>query len=80
MVWLIRLLLNTFVILLLVRIVFSWIRVSPDSALRPVVNMVYQLTEPVLAPVRNVLPSTGGFDFSPMVVFLAITVIRNVIL
>ena len=56
------------VILILVRVVFSW--VAP-GARNTVVQIAYNLTEPILAPVRRVIPPTAGLDLSPMVVTLA---------
>ncbi len=71
--------LNIFVVLLLARIVFAWFPISYDSPVRPLADFVFRATEPVLAPVRNLLPSTGAFDFSPMIVFFAVTLVRNAI-
>ncbi len=43
-------------------------------------NALYRLTEPVLRPVRRVLPPMGGLDLSPVVVLLAVVFIREVLL
>ncbi|MFI5377316.1 MAG: YggT family protein [Candidatus Rokuibacteriota bacterium] len=55
--------------------------VSPDPR-NPVVMFLRQVTEPVLAPVRRFLPpwKTGGLDFSPLIVILAIQFVERVIL
>ena len=55
--------------------------VSPDPR-NPVVLFLRQVTEPVLAPVRRFLPpwKTGGLDFSPLIVILAIQFVERVIL
>ena len=50
---------------------------SPHPALVSVNNFVVQITEPLLGPVRRVLPTFGGFDFSPMVVLIILWVIRS---
>lgn len=42
-------------------------------------NVFYQLTEPVMGPIRRILPSVGGLDFSPLVVLLAIFFLRNLL-
>ena len=57
----------------------SW--VSPDPR-NPIVVILRQITEPVLAPVRRMLPpwKTGGLDLSPIIVLLAIQFIERVIL
>ena len=55
--------------------------VSPDPR-NPIVMFLRQVTEPVLAPVRCFLPpwKTGGLDFSPLIVILAIQFVERVIL
>ena len=57
----------------------SW--VSPDPR-NPVVMFLRQVTEPVLAPVRRLLPpwKTGGLDLSPLIVLIAIQFVERVIL
>jgi YggT family protein len=58
--------------LLIVSVVLSWI--SPGYS--PFGALVNQLAEPVLAPLRRILPPLGGLDLSPIVAFLAIQVIQ----
>lgn len=55
--------------------------VSPDPR-NPIVMFLRRVTEPVLAPVRRLLPpwKTGGLDFSPLIVILAIQFVERVIL
>lgn len=67
------LIVNTYLIALIVMIVVSW--VAPGTR-HPAVLLVYQIAEPVMAPVRSILPSAGGLDFSPILVFIAINVIQ----
>ncbi|HEV2036232.1 MAG TPA: YggT family protein [Candidatus Dormibacteraeota bacterium] len=62
------LVLYVFIIVLLVRVVFSWISPFPTN---PVSRLAFQFTEPVLAPVRRRLPPMSGVDLSPLVVTLA---------
>ena len=59
--------------LILVRVLLSFISVERSN---PIVPLVFQLTEPVLAPIRKRLPSLGGIDFSPMLAWLAIMLAR----
>jgi len=72
-VGLIGLVVNTYLIAMVIMIVVSWI--APGSH-HPAVRLVYQITEPVMAPVRSLLPAMGGLDFSPIVVFIVINVIQ----
>ncbi|MYE78069.1 MAG: YggT family protein [Chloroflexi bacterium] len=46
----------------------------------PIARFLYQATEPVLAPIRNALPPLGGIDLSPLVVFLGISVLMQLVL
>jgi YggT family protein len=59
--------------LIVARAVLSWVRprrVSPW--LRAADEFLYETTEPVLAPIRRVLPPTGAFDLSPLVAIVVI--------
>ncbi|MDP6415976.1 MAG: YggT family protein [Gammaproteobacteria bacterium] len=46
----------------------------------PLLKLVWQLTEPVMAPVRKVIPAMGGLDFSPIFIFVAIGLLQNVLI
>ena len=48
---------------------------APQSS-HPAVEFIWELTEPVMAPLRQVLPPVGGLDFSPIILFIALNVIR----
>ena len=45
----------------------------------PILRLVWQLTEPGMAPIRKIIPSMGGLDFSPIFIFISIGLIRNFI-
>jgi YggT family protein len=69
--------LNLFLILLIASIILSWlISFKIVNPYNPVVSTIWRitstLTEPVLRPIRSILPSMGGFDFSPLVAFLLV--------
>ena len=57
-------------------VIVSWI--APGSG-HPAIQLVAQITEPVMRPVRNIMPSMGGLDLSPIIVFLILNVISVVI-
>ena len=71
--------LQIFLVVILIRVVFSWISPVPTN---PVSRLAWQVTEPVLAPIRRRLPLMSGIDLSPLVVWLItiilISVLRNV--
>lgn len=70
------LVLTVFELILLARIIASWLNADPYS---PIIQFLYRVTEPVLAPIRRMLPPTGAMDFSPLVAFLIIFVLRVVL-
>jgi len=80
----INLVLTIFEFALLARVLISWLPVSRDNKL---VDLLYTVTEPVLAPIRNMLSRSSlmknsmlsMMDFSPIVAFILIGLIRNVI-
>ena len=61
------------------RIILSWVRVEPGTGLASVASVVYNLTEPVLGPIRAVIPpmrlGVASLDLSPLLVFLVIMII-----
>ena len=59
------------------RVILSWINVSPSN---PISIFIFQVTEPILAPIRRLLPKMGALDLSPMIAILLITVIKSFIL
>lgn len=54
---------------ILARVILSWVAPDPYN---PIVRIVTQITEPVMAPARKLLPPMGGFDLSPIIVLLLI--------
>lgn len=62
--------------ILLARVLMSWVQIDPDS---PLARTLYQLTEPVLAPVRNLLPPMSGLDFSPIIAMFGVQIIGTII-
>lgn len=61
------------VILIFARIILSFINIG-SYELR---DLVFRLTEPLLAPIRNILPPMGGLDFSPMVLLIVVDLLRR---
>ena len=58
------------------RIIISWLPIDRDNA---VVRILYEITEPIIGPIRRVLPAMGGLDFSPMIALILIRVAQNVL-
>jgi len=65
-------------LVLLARVVFSWL--PPHTRQNPFYRFIFELTEPLLAPVRRALPSFGGIDFSPLLVFIGLHILRSILI
>jgi YggT family protein len=63
-------------LLLITRVVMSWTNPRGGGGLTA---FVYQVTEPILAPIRRVLPPTGGIDWSPLIAMLILGVILRLV-
>jgi YggT family protein len=66
-------------LILFVRIILSWTTMfwSPPTSLTPVIRVVYDLTEPVMGFFRRFIPPVGGFDFSPIIIFVILEIVRS---
>jgi len=64
-------------LLIVARVILSWVA-SPVSR-NPFVQFVRGVTDPILSPIRSVLPRTGMFDLSPMIALFAIYLIQQMI-
>ena len=66
---LVGIVLNIYMWIIIIRAIVSWVNPDPYN---PFVQLLCRTTEPVLKPIRRVLPVTWGIDFSPLVAILAI--------
>lgn len=69
-----RFLILAFELLLLGRVLMSWISPRFDS---PLGRLLYEATEPILAPIRRILPPMGMIDFSPIVAFIVLGIVAS---
>ena len=70
-------LLDLYSLIVLGAVIISWIQLPPTH---PIANLLQTMTEPLLAPIRRILPAMGGIDFSPMVLLIAVRMLRSMIL
>lgn len=72
-------LLSIFSLLVFARILMSWVRVEPGTGLASVYSAIYNVTEPVLGPLRQLIPPVrmgmAALDLSPIIVFVLIQII-----
>ena len=71
-----QLLVNAYSLVVFVRVIVSWIQLPPNN---PVVHYSRVLTEPVLEPIRKLLPASGGLDFSPLILLLLLRFIAGLV-
>lgn len=80
---LICLLLGIYLLVLLVRIVMSWFPVSRGGAAEQFLAVLHAVTEPVLGPLRSVIPpvrlGAAYLDLSPLIIFFGIQILRGAI-
>lgn len=68
--------LKIFFFALIISVILSW--VAPGSQ-NPGAQLTYQVCEPMLAPIRNLLPNLGGLDISPIFAFIAINLMERLV-
>ena len=78
-VWLlyfVELLFNVLQFAIIIRALLSWFNPRPDN---PLVVLLHDITEPVLAPLRRIVPRIGMIDITPLVAILLMSVIQQVL-
>ena len=70
-------LLDLYSMVILAAVILSWVQLPPENSL---VRVVRTLTEPLLAPIRRILPAVGGLDLSPWVLLVALRLLRGILL
>lgn len=73
-------LLVAFQIAIIARVIVSWLPIGADSPFAPLVRAIYEITEPILGPIRRLLPGLGMFDLSPMIALVLIWIIQQFLL
>ena len=67
--------LNIYMWIIIIRALISWVNPDPYN---PIVQFLYKVTEPVLSPIRRLIPVYAtGIDFSPIIVFLIIMFLQS---
>ncbi|HKL25562.1 MAG TPA: YggT family protein [Desulfuromonadales bacterium] len=75
---LVNLVFQVYTFIVLGRVIISWVNPDPYN---PIVRFLYNATEPVLQRIRRILPlQFGGFDFTPIVLLIALALLQNIIL
>jgi len=74
---LLELLLNVFMFAIIIQVIISWI--NPGSY-NPALSLLYSLTEPLLRPARRMIPPISGLDLSPLIVIVAIQLLKMILI
>jgi len=73
----VNVLVQALVLAIFVRVIMSWVPLRLPFGLN---ELVWNVTEPVLAPIRRYMPIAGGMDFSPLIALLLIQILASIIL
>ena len=76
--------LEAFTFLILINVVASWLLAFgvinySNPIVEKIMRVVYAVTDPILRPVQNILPSFGGLDLSPVVILFAIQGLKKAV-
>ena len=63
--------------IIFIRVILSWFSHNPYQ---PIIKLIYQISDFVLSPIRNVVSPIGGIDISPIIAIFMIQLIKNIIL
>jgi YggT family protein len=70
-----QLLISVLMLLVIARVVVSWLAPTGGG----LVAFIYQATEPILAPIRRVVPPSGGLDWAPLIAMLVLGVLLRLV-
>ncbi|TMM15460.1 MAG: YggT family protein [Actinobacteria bacterium] len=75
---------QAYVIVIFARVILSWFPITPGTPMASVARVLYSVTEPVLGPIRRVLPPMRmggmGLDLSPIVVLIGLQIVSRAVL
>ena len=63
--------------IIFIRVILSWF---PHNTYQPVIQLIYQISNYILNPIRNTISPIGGIDISPIIAIFIIQLIKNIIL
>jgi len=72
----VQLLLGALMLLVFARVVVSWVAPMGGGGL---IAFIYQATEPFLAPIRRIVPPTGGLDWAPLIAMLVLGLLMRMV-
>ena len=70
---------TVFTYLVYARVILSWFPANPTGPFGQISRIIYQVTDPVLLPVRRALPLVGPLDLSPIVVVIGLSILQHIV-
>jgi YggT family protein len=71
--------LRLYVFVIIARVIFSWIRVTPGTPVASIYSVIFNLTEPVLGPLRRAIPpmrmGAAAIDLSPLIIIIGVQLV-----
>lgn len=82
LIWLVSTIFTVINWLIIFRVILSWVKPDVNNRQwRKFLRIVYNITEPILAPIRRLIPMGNiGIDFSPLIAIFALSIIRNFVI
>ena len=72
-------LLDIYVLIIFARVIFSWVRVTPGTPVASIYSAIFNVTEPVLGPLRRAIPpmrmGVAAIDLSPLIIIIGVQII-----
>ncbi len=62
---------------ILIRVIVSWLNVSPYN---PLISFIYQITDPIILPLRRIIPPLGMIDITPIIAILLLSILQQILL
>ena len=75
--YLLRTILYIYLFIIIIQVIISWIN---PNVYNPITTIMHQISEPILKPIRQFIPSSGGLDFSPLVALIIINLLMILII
>jgi YggT family protein len=72
-------LITAYLVVLILRAILSWFPIRPGTTMAAISRLLSDLTEPVVAPIRRMIPPAGMFDIAFMVVFFGLLILRSIV-
>ena len=77
MISIINIAFQVLMMVIFIRVILSWF---PHNPYNPLIKIIYQISNPILNPIRNIVSPIGGIDISPIILIFIIQLIKNIIL